>query len=186
MDTFYIYLEIGFRHILPLGLDHILFIIGLYLLSPNLKKVIWQATVFTIAHCITLTLAMSGLIRIPASIVEPVIALSILFVAIENIFTEKLKATRIVFIFIFGLVHGLGFAGVLSDLGTAKGDFVVSLLGFNLGVEIGQICVILGAYLLLGTWFSKHPWYHKFIVTPLSLIIAAIALYWTIERIFLV
>jgi hypothetical protein len=183
-DITKLYLELGFTHIVPLGFDHILFILSLYLLSPKLKTIIWQATAFTVAHSITLGLALYGVVSIPSHIVEPVIALSIMFVAIENIITEKLKPTRIVLVFLFGLIHGLGFAGVLKDLGLPKGEFINALISFNVGVEIGQICIIIGAWLLFGKWFSKKPWYRKYIVNPLSVIIAAIALYWTIERIF--
>jgi hydrogenase/urease accessory protein HupE len=184
MDTFLLYLELGFTHIIPWGLDHILFILCLYLLSPKLKTIIWQATAFTVAHSITLGLSLMGIISIPSSIVEPIIALSILFVALENIFTERLKPTRIVFIFIFGLMHGMGFAGVLKDLGLPEGEFTNALISFNLGVELGQISIILGAWLLFGKWFSEKIWYRNYIIIPLSGIIAFISLYWTIERIF--
>jgi hypothetical protein len=183
-DVFKIYLELGFTHIIPLGFDHILFILSLYLLSPKLKTIIWQATAFTIAHSITLGLALYGVVSVPSHIVEPIIALSIMFVAIENIITEKLRPTRILLVFIFGLIHGLGFAGVLKDLGLPKGEFINALVSFNIGVELGQIAIILGAWLLFGKWFSHKPWYRKFIVNPLSALIAVIALYWTIERIF--
>jgi len=183
-DIFYFYLELGFKHIIPLGFDHILFILSLFLLSPKLKTIIWQATAFTVAHSITLGLAMYGVISSPSHIIEPIIALSIMFVAIENIITEKLKATRILIVFAFGLIHGLGFAGVLKDLGLPKKEFVNALISFNIGVEIGQICIILAAWFLFGKWFNQKPWYRKRIVYPMSAIIAAIALYWTIERAF--
>lgn len=180
----WIYLKLGFTHILPLGLDHILFVLCIFLLNPKLKSVIWQATAFTVAHSITLGLAMYGIVEAPAHIIEPVIALSIFFVAVENIITDKLKPTRIAIVFIFGLIHGLGFAGALTDLGLPKNEFVNGLVTFNIGVELGQITVILIAWLLVGMWFSKKPWYKKRVVIPISAIIALIALYWTIERTF--
>ncbi|MGZ3899766.1 MAG: HupE/UreJ family protein [Bacteroidia bacterium] len=182
-SIFIIYLELGFTHIFPFGFDHVLFILSLFLLSPKLKPVIWQATAFTVAHSITLGLAVFGLISIPAYIIEPIIALSIVYVSLENLVTEKLKPARVFIIFIFGLLHGLGFAGVLKDL-VSKNELLSSLVSFNLGVELGQITVILAAWLLFGRWFSKKNWYRKFIVIPMSILIALIALYWTIERIF--
>lgn len=183
-DVFLLYLELGFTHIIPLGFDHILFILSLFLLSPKLKTIIWQATAFTAAHSITLGLAMFGWVSAPSYIVEPIIALSIMFVAIENIISDKLRPSRILIVFVFGLIHGLGFAGVLKDLGLPQKEFINALISFNVGVELGQIAIILAAWFLFGKWFNKKPWYRKFIVNPLSAVIALIALYWTIERIF--
>lgn len=180
----WIYLKLGYTHILPLGLDHILFVLCIYLLNPKLKSVIWQATAFTVAHSITLGLAMYGVIEAPSHIIEPIIALSIFFVAVENILTDKLKPSRLIIVFVFGLIHGLGFAGALTELGLPKKEFVTALITFNLGVELGQISVILLAFLLFGMWFSNKSWYKQRIVVPLSAVIALIALYWTIERTF--
>ncbi len=179
-----LYLQLGYTHILPLGLDHILFVLGLFLLNPKLKPILWQATAFTVAHTITLGMAMYGVIKPPTNIVEPVIALSILYVALENIFSSKLRASRIGIVFLFGLIHGMGFASALTELGLPKNAYLESLLMFNLGVELGQVTVILAAFFLLGLPFGKKPYYHKKIVVPLSIVIAAIAAYWTIERIF--
>ena len=179
-----IYLQLGFTHILPLGLDHILFVLSLFLLNPKLKPILWQATAFTVAHTITLGLAIYGVIKPPANIVEPVIALSIMYVALENIFSPRLKASRIGIVFLFGLIHGMGFASALTELGLPKNSYFSSLIMFNLGVELGQAAVILAAFLLLGLPFGKKPYYRKRIVIPLSIIIAATALYWTIERLF--
>lgn len=183
-DVFFVYLQLGFTHIIPLGFDHILFILSLFLLSPKLKTILWQATAFTIAHSITLGLAMNDIISAPPHIIEPIIALSIMFVALENVITDKLKPTRIIIVFAFGLIHGLGFAGVLNELGLPKKEFYNALISFNVGVELGQIAVILAAWFLFGKWFNQKPWYRTRIVNPLSVLIAAIALYWTIERAF--
>lgn len=179
-----IYLQLGYTHILPLGLDHILFVLSLFLLNPKLKPILWQATAFTVAHTITLGLAMYGVIKPPANIVEPVIALSIMYVALENIFSSKLRASRIGIVFLFGLIHGMGFASALTSLGLPKNAYLESLLMFNLGVELGQVTVIIAAFLLLGMPFGNKPFYRKRIVMPLSIIIAAVAAYWTVERIF--
>jgi hypothetical protein len=179
-----IYLQLGYTHILPLGVDHILFVLSLFLLNPKLKPILWQATAFTVAHTITLGLAMYGVIKPPTNIVEPVIALSIMYVALENIFSNELRASRIGIVFLFGLIHGMGFASALTSLGLPKNAYIESLLMFNLGVELGQVTVILAAFLLLGLPFGNKPYYRKRIVVPISIIIAAIAAYWTVERIF--
>ncbi|WP_295655726.1 HupE/UreJ family protein [uncultured Mucilaginibacter sp.] len=180
----WVYLKLGYRHILPLGFDHILFILSLFLLSPKLKPVLFQATAFTIAHSVTLGLAMYHVITPPARIVEPVIALSIMYVALENIFSPKLKTSRIGVVFLFGLVHGMGFAGALGQLGLPKNSYLISLIMFNVGVELGQLTVIITAYFLLARWFGDKPYYRKRVVIPLSVIIALIACYWTIQRLF--
>ena len=179
-----IYLQLGYTHILPLGIDHILFVLSLFLLNPKLKPILWQATAFTVAHTITLGLAMYGVIKPPANIVEPIIALSIMYVALENIISNKLRASRIGIVFLFGLIHGMGFASALTSLGLPKNAYLESLLTFNLGVELGQVTIILAAFLLLGLPFGNKPYYRKRIVVPLSIIIAVIAAYWTVERIF--
>jgi hypothetical protein len=185
-DAAFIYLILGFKHILPLGFDHILFVLSLFLLSPKLKPIIWQSTAFTIAHSVTLILASYNIISPPSRIIEPLIALSILYVAIENIISPRLKPSRIGIVFLFGLVHGLGFAGALSEMGLPKNAYLTSLITFNVGVELGQITVILTAYFLLAKWFADKPYYRSRIVIPLSIIIALIAAFWTVQRIFFV
>ena len=180
------YIVYGFEHILPKGLDHILFILGLFLFSTQLKPLLWQVTMFTVAHTITLGLAMNGIIQLPANIVEPLIALSIAYVGIENVFSKKLRNSRLVLVFAFGLLHGLGFASVLADFGMPDDAFATALISFNVGVELGQLVIILGAFLLLGLWFRKKDWYKKLITVPFSLMIAGIALFWFIERLELI
>lgn len=177
------YVKLGVLHIIPNGFDHILFVAGLCLLSTKIKTILWQATAFTVAHSITLALSMKGVITLPSAIVEPIIALSILFVAIENILLDELKPWRIVIVFMFGLIHGLGFASALNEIGLPPNKFLTSILSFNLGVEIGQIVVIVTVFALLILPFGKKPWYRKRVVYPLSGLIALIALWWTIQRI---
>ena len=183
-DVFSVYTQLGFTHILPNGFDHILFILGLYFLSNDLKTVLLQATAFTVAHSITLGLAMFKIVHAPPSIVEPIIALSIVFIAVENIVTKKLHAWRIVIVFMFGLIHGLGFASVLLDLGIPESKFITALVAFNVGVELGQVTIILAAYLLVGRWFGNRQWYRSRVVIPVSVCIACIAMFWTVQRIF--
>jgi hypothetical protein len=172
----------GYKHILPYGYDHIAFIIGLFLLSPRLKPILWQATAFTIAHSITLGLAMYNIITPSLHIIEPLIALSIIYVAIENIVSSKLRPARIGIVFLFGLVHGLGFAGGLAHLGLSREHFFSCLILFNVGVEVGQITVILVCYFLIAKWFAGKPYYRKRIVIPLSAIIGLLACFWLIQR----
>lgn len=184
-DVIWFYLKLGFTHILPEGFDHILFVIGLCLLSNKIKVIIWQATAFTVAHSITLALSMKNIIVAPSAIVEPIIALSILFVAVENLLLSELKPWRIALVFLFGLIHGLGFASSLNEIGLPRNKFATSILSFNIGVEIGQITIITAVFALLVVPFGKSPNYRKQVVFPLSIAIALVALYWTIERTFL-
>ena len=183
-DAAFLYGQLGFTHIIPLGFDHILFVLSLFLLSPKLKPVLWQATAFTVAHSITLGLAMFKVITPSPAIIEPIIALSIIYVALENIFSPTLKKSRIGIVFLFGLVHGMGFASVLGSIGLPQNAYFTSLLMFNVGVELGQIAVILAAFFLIGKWFGNKLYYHKAIVIPLSVLITGIAAYWTVERLF--
>ncbi len=184
--VFWKYMLTGFEHIIPLGFDHILFIACVFFLNTDLKKVIIQASMFTLAHSITLGLAMYGIIRPPANIIEPLIALSIVFLAIENITSDKVKPWRLVMVFLFGMVHGMGFAGALSQLGMPQYAFATALISFNVGVELGQLAIILLLYFLVSRMFSKTWWYRRRIVIPASVVIALVALYWTVERIFFV
>jgi len=182
-NVFKNYLEVGFVHIIPKGLDHILFVVGLFLLSTSLRPLLIQVTTFTLAHSVTLALGIYGIINIPASIVEPLIAASIVYVSIENIFLKHLSKWRPVVVFLFGLLHGLGFASVLTEIGLSPNNFVTGLVAFNLGVEFGQLTVIAICFLLVGIWFGKKPWYHQRITVPASIVIALIATYWFFERI---
>lgn len=176
------YIVSGFDHIIPKGLDHILFVIGLFLLSAHMRPLLTQVTLFTLAHTVTLALGALGIVNIPGNIVEPLIAASIVFVAVENLFTQKLTPWRPFLIFAFGLLHGLGFASVLGDYGLPSGQFIPALIAFNIGVEIGQLTVIAICFFAVGLWFRNKPWYHKVIVVPASLAIAIIAIFWVLER----
>lgn len=180
------YIGIGFTHIVPKGLDHILFVVGLFLLSPRLKPLLIQITAFTVAHSVTLALAMLGIISLPSSIVEPLIAASIVYIAIENLATNRLSPWRPFVVFGFGLLHGLGFAGVLTEFGLSPAHFISGLIGFNVGVEAGQLAVVAGCYALFGAWFSDRSWYRTRVTMPMSLAIAAVAAWWFVERVGLV
>lgn len=185
LSVFFNYVVAGFDHILPKGLDHILFVLGLFFLSPKLVPLLSQVTAFTLAHTVTLALGSLGIIAIAPEIVEPLIAASIVYVAVENLFSSEMKPWRLLVIFMFGLLHGLGFASVLGDFGLDNTRFVTSLIGFNIGVEFGQLTVIAIAFLLVGFWFSHKPWYRKYISNPASVLIGLVGAYWFIERVFL-
>ena len=178
------YLKLGFQHIIPNGTDHILFIAALCLLSTKIKTILWQATAFTLAHSVTLALSMKNIIVVPSAITEPVIALSICFVAIENMLFSDLKAWRLLIVFIFGLIHGLGFASALNEIGLPPNKFYTSILAFNAGVELGQIAIIILMFGSVIAWWGRKSWYRQRVVYPLSAIIAMIAAYWTIDRLF--
>ena len=191
------YIPVGFDHILPQGLDHILFVLGLFLLSTHLAPLLWQVSAFTLAHTVTLALGALGLVNIPGAIVEPLIAASIVYVAVENIFRTGLSRWRPLVIFGFGLLHGLGFASVLGDFGLPQDQFVPALIGFNVGVEVGQLTVIALAAILL--WIAvgaariaplkgveeevrEHDVMFRAASIVGSLVIAIIGIFWVIER----
>jgi hypothetical protein len=176
------YLRLGFHHIVPEGTDHILFVLGLFFLGISWRKLISQTTVFTIAHATTLYLSTQNIFSLPSWLVEPGIALSIMFIALENIFKPKLNAFRLAVVFFFGLIHGLGFASGLKELNMPKHEFVMALLGFNFGVDFGQLFVILIAFLIVG-WFRNRTWYFQRIAVPASCAIAMMGGFWAIERI---
>jgi hydrogenase/urease accessory protein HupE len=180
-----LYFHLGVTHIVPHGTDHILFVLGIFLLGRRVKEVLWQVTAFTLAHTLTLGLTIYGLVSLSPRIVEPAIALSIVYVAIENVLTDRLHAWRVAVVFCFGLLHGMGFAGVLREVGLPRSEFVTGLVSFNVGVELGQLTVILAAFLMVGMAWCRQPWYRRRIVVPASILIAAMGAYWAVERLAL-
>lgn len=176
------YVRLGYLHILPNGMDHILFIVGLFLFAARLKPLLWQITMFTIAHTITLGLASYGLFDLPERLVQPLIALSIVYVGAENLWVKKLHKQRLVLVFGFGLLHGLGFARMLADFGMPDYAFFTALISFNLGVELGQLSILLITFLMLGLCFSQRQWYRQLVVLPASLLISLIAAWWFVDR----
>ena len=178
-----LYVSAGFLHIVPKGLDHILFILGIFLMSMRLKPLLLQATMFTIAHSLTLSLGVFGLVNLPPQIVEPLIALSIAYVAFENLASEQLSRFRLPVVFAFGLLHGLGFATILTEFGLPEELYVAALLWFNVGVEFGQIALLVCAYLAITVWFSRAEVYRRYVVLPGSLAIGGLGAYWMVERV---
>tara|TARA_B100001123_G_scaffold437730_2_gene571041 strand:- start:418325 stop:419503 length:1179 start_codon:yes stop_codon:yes gene_type:complete len=182
LNSAWIYLKLGFVHILPYGSDHILFVLGLFLFSVQLRPLLAQVTCFTFAHTITLALGIIGFLTPPAKVVEPLIAFSIAYIGFENIARAKPNPSRLVIISLFGLVHGLGFAGVLKDVGLPKQEFISALVFFNIGVEFGQIGVLLCAFSILG-WFRKWRHFRKAILIPCSAVISVIGTVWAVARV---
>ena len=184
LSTMLNYAKIGFVHIVPKGLDHILFVLGLFFYAARWRPLLGQVTLFTLAHTTTLMLASTGHIVVSPNIVEPLIAASIIYVAFENLRSERLHAGRLVVIFAFGLLHGLGFASVLGDIGLADDQFMISLISFNIGVELGQIAVLVPAFLLFGVAAGNAVWYRRLIAIPASYLIGAIGMWMLITRVF--
>lgn len=176
------YVVLGFAHIIPHGPDHALFVLGLFLLSPRLRSVLVQISAFTLAHTVTLGLTVMGLLSVPAWIVEPAIALSIVLVGVENLLTKRVHPWRPALAFAFGLLHGMGFASALAEVGLPTGRLVSGLAGFAVGVELGHLAVLGAAAGLVG-WARRREWYRARVVVPGSLLICAVAGWWFIERV---
>ena len=184
-DLVWTYLTLGFLHILPKGTDHILFVLGMLFFSRKLRPVLLQVTMFTLAHTLSLGLSSKGVITLPPSVFEPLIALSIAYIGIENLFLRFLAPHRLVLVFLFGLIHGLGFASVLEEFGLPKDDFLIALLGFNIGVEAGQlaICVIcLSLFAIIGWCVANASVIQKRIEVIGSIFISVVGLYWFWQR----
>jgi hydrogenase/urease accessory protein HupE len=191
IDNLLAFIELGFRHILPLGLDHILFIVAIFLNARGWASLLLQATTFTIAHTITLGLAAAGVIHAPAEMVEPLIALSIAALAIEAVVFERGNVWRLPVIFGFGLFHGLGF-GEQMKLYLTDADFGTGLTGFTIGVELGQLAILAASAIAAGAAkfalerFGKGALYRNVFVRPVAILIAVIGLYWFVQRLGLI
>lgn len=172
----------GFRHVIPLGLDHLLFILGLFLLAPRLKPLLGQSLLFTLAHSITLGLAVFGIVSLPSRLVEILIAASIAWIGIENVMVRELKPRRLYLVFAFGLLHGLGFAGVLSEkiVNIEGKQLALPLIGFNIGVELAQLTVLAASAMIL---WPLRKWTGKIQFSG-SILIALAGLFWMFERLF--
>lgn len=173
----------GFRHVLPLGLDHMLFIFGLFVAVLKWRPMLSQSLLFTLSHSLTLALCAFGWISLEPRLIEIFIAFSIAFIGIEDLLRVKVGKRRYVLVFVFGLLHGMGFANVLADKvsGVPKEDLVKPLLGFNLGVELAQITVILLGFLLFMVIGKKR---RKIGQTLSACVVALAGLGWMVERIF--
>lgn len=182
LQTIGTFLHQGIIHIVPLGLDHILFVISLAIVAMGFGRLLIYVSAFTLAHTLTLGLATFGVVSISPAVVEPLIALSIAVMALDNLRGARALRQRLGVVVFFGLLHGMGFAGALRELGLPQGQELSALLAFNIGVEIGQLLVIAAVFLLTG-WVRSKPWYHRRIVVPVSLFIGAVGAFWTLERV---
>jgi hypothetical protein len=169
----------GAEHIL-LGWDHLLFVVALLLGSRRPRDLVTVASLFTLAHSVTLATVALDLVAVPARVVEPLIALSISFIALENLLGRGVTRTRMVTVFGFGLLHGMGFAGSLRLDDEISWGLVTSLLGFNLGIELGQVLVLAVVFPLL-MLLRRHPW--SAALLPWSTVaVAAVGLAWFVQR----
>lgn len=178
----YAYVQLGVEHILS-GIDHLLFVIALLFLVGFNKRLLWTITAFTVAHSLTLALSALGWLTLRAAPVEASIALSIVLVASEAMHQRQTLSRRwpAVVAFLFGLVHGLGFAGALKEIGLPENHLSVALVTFNLGVELGQIFVVGVAYAIYQTLSDYRA--YKFARTPALYVIGGTAAFWSIGRI---
>ena len=187
IEAAWYFLKVGVQHILPGGTDHILFVLALFLGAIQFKRLIWHISIFTVAHTVTLGLTAANVIEPPAYIVEPLIALSIAFVAVENVFMRgQTSKWRPLVIFGFGLFHGMGFAGFIKEIGLPEEQFWPSLIGFNIGVEIGQLAIVFSALLLSIPAKRALNYtslsYQNVVVIPCSVIIGITGAYWFVTR----
>ena len=173
----------GFRHVLPLGMDHALFVAGLFFYRRAWRPLLWQSLAFTLAHTVTLGLAAAGFVRLPGSWVEPAIALSVMAVALENLRPtgKSTGSTRLGIVFGFGLIHGLGFAGALSVWIKPGPDFLPALLCANLGVEAAQATLLAAAWCLTAGWHGTPTYRRARLVACLT--ITGIGAFWLVQRI---
>lgn len=186
LDNALDFLKLGVMHILT-GPDHILFVLSLLLVFVSVGDILRLATIFTVGHSLTLFLSSSGILTVSPRISEPLIALSIAYVAITTVFFKgnkylDTKYSKPASVFFFSLFHGLGFAGLLREIQVPHDKFAVSLLSFNVGIEIGQIIIISLALPFIYLCRNK-PWYPK-VIKLFSAVIAAIALFWFVQRVF--
>lgn len=183
-ETFKLFVQNGFLSILPNGLDHVLFILALFFLSPGLNALLWQAVAFTSAHSVTLALATLGLISVPAGLAELLIAASIVYVAVGNLPGRDLSRMRLIAVFVFGLAHGVGLSAALAAHNPLAVQTIPALLGFNAGVEIGQLAVLALAFFGVSYWFGAKPWYRSYVAVPISALIAISGVYWLAALVF--
>lgn len=182
------FIDFGFQHIIPQGLDHVLFVVALYLNARSWRSLILQVTTFTVAHTITLGLAATGIVQSPGEIIEPLIAISIVALAIEAIVFKRANIWRLPVIFAFGLLHGLGFGSVMKVY-LENADLSAGLIGITIGVEAGHLAVLVATGLV--AWAvrlalkaaSKPHLYRPAFVIPVAAAIALVGLYWTLQRV---
>lgn len=176
------YFALGFTHVLPRGLGHVLFVLGLFLLNRRLPALVWQLGAFSLAHSIAFGLTFYGAIAFPSSWLEPLMALSIVYVAVGNIVTSELKRWRIALVFGCGLLHGVWFAGALNQIPVPPSDLLLGLGSIAAGAQAAQLALLLAASATVGTWTDGRDGYRRVVAVPASALIAAVGLLWAVER----
>lgn len=176
------FIYMGMVHIW-FGFDHLAFLAGLLVAVKSVKNLLKVITCFTIAHSITLFLAVMDIIAVPSKWVEVLIALTIVYVAVENYFSRTYPH-RLTVTFFFGLIHGLGFAGSLADIHLPKGDFLAALFSFNIGIEIGQLLVVALVFPLLKWIRMQSEWFQRRVIQGVSAVMALFGVLWAVERAF--
>jgi len=171
---------LGVEHIM-LGFDHLAFLFGLILVGGRWRDLLAVVTAFTVAHSITLGVAALGGVTPPSGVVEAAIAASIVYVGVENFFVQS-AARRWRLSFAFGLVHGFGFAGALAEVGVRGAGVIITLLGFNLGVELGQLALVAVTLPALA-WARRSPRFVQLGVPALSGLVVVLGLWWFVERV---
>ncbi len=179
-STLWSFAKNGFGHVLPEGLDHSLFVLGIFLLCRQWKPLLLQISAFTLAHSVTLALATLGPLSAPPRLVQTLIAATIALLALENLWKPAYSNRRLALVFSFGLIHGLGYASALGAFSIPKDSVLVALAGFNLGVEAGQIAVLALALLLTG-WIRSEALFQRWVSTPASSLIGLTGLYWALK-----
>ncbi len=185
LKLFFEYVKLGISHILE-GYDHLSFVLGVFFLATSFRKLLWGVSAFTLAHSITLAFGILGIVGVAVSFVEAMIALSIIFLARELIVDDKTTLSHNhlgVITFLFGLLHGFGFATSLKDIGLPQNDIPLSLFAFNVGIEVGQLLFIFGVFSVL-FFLKKLPFYNHRVVTLLSAyFIGSVSMFWFIQRV---
>ena len=173
----------GVHHIL-IGPDHLLFLVGLLLLGGTFRQLLLVVTSFTVAHSITLSLAALGIVTPPARLIEPAIALSIVYVGADNILAQGGRDVRAWIAFTFGFIHGFGFANVLREMDLPTRALGWSLFSFNIGVEIGQLFVVVLVASALAALRSRSEWAGRHLAFAGSLVVIAAGVFWFVQRVF--
>lgn len=182
LGVFADYLRLGFETVVLRGPDHVLFVLGLFFLSLSARALLWQAGALVLGSAAALALGALGVVQVPGGIVAPLIAASLVYVGVENVLAKGMPPWRPAAVFGFGLVHGLGFAAVLQDLGAGSQPVAARLIGFGAGVELGLLAVLAGAFLAVGLWFGRKGWYRARVADPASVAIALAGGFWVVER----
>lgn len=185
-DNMFDFMRLGVGHILA-GADHILFVLSLLLVFVSVREILKLTITFTIAHSLTLILAGTSVLVLSPKVVEPIIALSITFVALTSVFCRDNKylsgiRAKLTMVFVFGLFHGLGFAGLLEEIHVPREKLVSSLLAFNIGIEIGQILIVLIALPFI-LYAKDKPWYGT-LIKIVAVLIAILGIFWAVQRVF--